>query len=244
MRQAPSREPGPDGVLPATRPWQLPAQGLAVFHGVGETARLSHYFLPRLLCAGQRVLFLDGANSADPRLVARLARERGLPFEQFHRQVQIARAFTCFQLTELIARVPRFLAEFPAPVLVVTAFPDLYFDEDVRDWDARVAFEQALADLRRWALPPHAAAIAAPGPAGIPRALSIAVFSAAPGLAPPPARRRFFPQTCAAATEVWQFRRHDDGRLELSCAQAAASKGKREGHPDKIGTGSGPPLRR
>ena len=137
--------------LSPARPWRLPARGLAVFHGPGDVARLSHYFLPRLLMQGQRVLFLDGANSADPRLIARFARERHVPFAQFNQQIEIARAFTCFQLTELIARVPQFLEGFPAEALIVTAFPDLYFDEDVRDWDARVAFEQALANLRRWA---------------------------------------------------------------------------------------------
>ena len=136
---------------PLHQPWRLPARGLAVFHGAGNVARLSHYFLPRLLMEGKRVLFLDGANSADPRLLERFARERSVPFERFNRGIQIARAFTCFQLTELIARVPMFLADFPAEVVIVTAFPDLYFDEDVRDWNARVAFEQGLANLRRWA---------------------------------------------------------------------------------------------
>jgi hypothetical protein len=129
----------------------LAVRGLAVFYGAGNVARLSHYFLPRLLTEGKRVLFLDGANSADPRLLERFARERSVPFERFNRGIQIARAFTCFQLTELIARVPKFLADFPAEVVIVTAFPDLYFDEDVRDWNARVAFEQGLANLRRWA---------------------------------------------------------------------------------------------
>lgn len=136
---------------PLHKPWTLPPQGLAVFHGAGNVARLSHYFLPRLLLEGKRVIFLDGANSADPRLLERFARERNVPFERFNRGIQIARAFTCFQLTELIARVPKFLADFPAEVVIVTAFPDLYFDEDVRDWNARVAFEQALRNLRRWA---------------------------------------------------------------------------------------------
>lgn len=149
MAMAETTEPALSPLLP--KPWRLPTRGLAVFHGSGDTARLSHYFLPRLLIEGKRVLFLDGANSADPRLIARLARERGVPFEQFSRQIQIARAFTCFQLTELIARVPRFLEDFPAQVLIVTALPDLYFDEDVRDWDARASFEQALANLGRWA---------------------------------------------------------------------------------------------
>jgi hypothetical protein len=212
---------------------------LAVFQG--ETPRLSHYFLPRLLLEGKRVLFLDGANCADPRLLERLARQRRVPFEQFNRQVQIARAFTCFQLTELIARVPQFLADFPAQVLLVTAFPELYFDEDVRDWDACVAFAQALANLRRLAsvaavegkhcLPDRRSAGLQPGidgadlkvgatmEAALP--LAVAVFSAAPspaGLAPSPARQCFFNQVCAAASEVWKFTRSEDNRLGLICS--------------------------
>jgi hypothetical protein len=182
------------------RPWRLPARGLALFHGSGEVARLSHYFLPRLLLKGQRVLFLDGANSADPRLIARFARERHVPFAQFNRQIEIARAFTCFQLTELIARVPRLREDFPAEVLIVTAFPDLYFDEDVRDWDARVAFEQGLANLRRWASLP----------------LAVALFSSAETFAPPAARRRFFERVRTTAAEVWAFRPGDDQRLGLA----------------------------
>ncbi len=193
-----------DGPCATPKPWQLPSRGFAVFHGPGDTARLSHYFMPRLLLQGKHVLFLDGANSADPRLLARLARERGVPFEQFSRQIQIARAFTCFQLTELIARVPRFTADFPAQALIVTALPELYYDEDVRDWDARVAFEQALANLRRWVRLP----------------LSVAVFSAAPSRLGSPARRRFFPQTCAVATEVWEFSLGKDNQLNLFCTRS------------------------
>ena len=194
----------PNQPPPIPQPWQLPEQGLAVFHGSGETVRLSHYFLPRLLLSGKRVLFLDGANCADPRLIARFARERGMDFREFSRQVRIARAFTCFQLTELIIRVPRFIEDFAADVLMITAVPELYFDEDVRDWDAGVAFRQALAGLQR--------------ASGMP--LAVAVFTAAPTFQPPPARARFFVDTCAAATEVWQFQRDADQRLILARAPA------------------------
>lgn len=183
------------------RPWRLLPRGVAVFHGYGDSGRLRHYFLPRLLLQGRRVLILDGANCADPRLIARFARECSISFKQFCQQIQVTRAFTCFQLTELIARVPRFLRDFPAQVLMVTAFPDLYFDEDVHDWDARVAFEQALRNLQRWARLP----------------LSVAVFSDATTFAPPLARRRFFEQVCTAAAQVWQFSRSQDNRLELTC---------------------------
>jgi hypothetical protein len=203
----------------------LPPRGLAVFHGAGNVARLSHYFLPRLLMEGKRVLFLDGANSADPRLLERFARERHVPFERFNRGIQIARAFTCFQLTELIARVPKFLADFPAQVVIVTAFPDLYFDEDVRDWNARVAFEQGLKSLRRCAvLETRGSDFGVrnseknPNPEiRIPNSSSvaIAVFSALEDFAPPPARRRFFPALSVAANEVWQFSLGADNRLRL-----------------------------
>ncbi|MEJ2008797.1 MAG: hypothetical protein P8Z30_11690 [Acidobacteriota bacterium] len=191
---------------PQRRVWTFPEQGIAIFYGPGNVPKLSHYFLPRLLLKGKRVLFLDGANSANPRLLARLARERRVPFEQFNSQIEIARAFTCFQLTELIARVPRFLESFPADVLVVTALPDLYFDEDVRDWDARVAFEQAISNLGRLARQP----------------LAIAIFSAAMTFTPSAARKNFFARTCRAGGEVWRFSLGENGRPNLICERGPA----------------------
>jgi hypothetical protein len=208
-------------VAPLRAPWRFPAQGLAVFHGSGNTARLSHYFLPRLFAENKRVLMLDGANSADPRLIARFARERGVAFEEFSRRIQIARAFTCFQLTELIRRVPRFVRDFPAEVLIVTALPDLYFDEDVRDWDARVAFEQALAGLRHCANLP----------------LSVAVFSSAADFAPLPARRKFFDQACASAAEVWEFDLSEGHRPRLlpGCPSSVVSSPL---YPSRLASGN------
>jgi len=230
------RRQGGDAGAPLRRPWTLPACGLAVFHGGAETARLSHYFLPHLLQQGKRVLMLDGANCADPRLLERLARQRGVPFAEFNRQIESARAFTCFQLTELIMRVPRLLADFPAQVLVVTAFPELYYDEDVQDWNARGAFERALTDLRRWSSPlapaPLRSAGLQPGIAGAPtnrgatQPLTIALFSSAATFMPSPARRRFFERTCAAAVEVWRFDVGADNRLRLICTQSAPRLGE------------------
>lgn len=188
---------------PPHRPWTLPPQGLVLFHGDQDAARLSHYFFPRLLLEGKRVLMLDGANCADPRLLERLARQRRVPFAQFCRQIQIARAFTCFQLTELIARLPRLLADFPAEVVIVTALPELYYDEDVRDWNAQVAFEQALANLRRLA------------------GRTVALFSSATTFTPSPARRRFFEKVCATGSEVWQFSQNAEGKLGLVCTKRA-----------------------
>lgn len=186
-----------------TQPWRLPSSGLALFEGDSDAPCLSHYFLPSLILNGKCILWLDGANCANPRLMATLAQRRGIPFPEFSRHIQIGRAFTCFQLTELIARVPQLIAKFPAHVLIVTACPELYFDEDVRDWDARVAFEQALGRLRRWASQ------------GEP-SLAVAVFSSSNRFSPPAARKRFLPSLRDVAAEVWKFETSPQGRLMLS----------------------------
>ena len=187
------------------RPWVLPPAGLAVFYGRPETPRLFHYFLPRLLGEGKRVLCLDGANRFDPLLIARLARQRGIAAAEFNQRIRVARAFTCFQLTELLVRVPRFVETFAADALIVTALPDLYFDEDVRDRDAAVAFRHALDALR----------------ALRPLPLGVAVFSdatsfatARPGGAAP--RGAMFTQLAAQATELWRFALDgENGKLRL-----------------------------
>ena len=209
-----------------TQPWRLPPRGLAVFHGQYNAPRLSHYFMPRLALEGKRILFLDGANCADPRLMARLAERRGMPFAQFNQQIMMARAFTCFQLTELIRRVPQFLAEFPAQVLMVTAFPELYFDEDIRYADAHAAFQQALGHLAGfWGLGTGGRGKTETrnskidhhqSPVPSTQSLAVALFSAASGFQPPAGRKLFFAQTCAAATELWKFQADGQGRLGLT----------------------------
>ncbi len=124
--------------------WTLPARGLAVFYGGPQVLRLSHYVLPRALQAGQRALYLDGANRFDPLLLARLARRRGDSPAEWNRRIRVARAFTCFQLTELLVRAPRLLQSFPADAVILTAMPELYFDEDVREADALSSFQRGL----------------------------------------------------------------------------------------------------
>src|SRR6266404_5486237 len=128
-------------------PWVLSNESMTVLYGCPEMPRLSHYFLPRLLFAKKQILYLDGANQISPLLLARFARERGVDSSSVNSLIRVARAFTCFQLTELVRRVPKTLEKFSADVLIVTALPDLYFDEDIRDTEARASFEHALEGL-------------------------------------------------------------------------------------------------
>lgn len=179
-------------------PWALPEQGLAVFHGHPDVPRLFHYFLPRLMAQGRPVLCLDGANRFDPLLIVRFARERGVEAAVFNERIRVARAFTCFQLTELLARAPRWLAKFPARAVMVTALPDLYFDEDVREREAAATFQRALEALR--ALQRQ-------------RALATAVFCDAGSFQT--LRKRFFVQLLAQADQVSRFVVEEGDHLAL-----------------------------
>ena len=221
---------------PPGKPWALPLTGLAVFYGRPETPRLFHYFLPRLLGEGKRVLCLDGANRFDPLLIARLARQRGIETAEFNRAIRVARAFTCFQMTELLVRVPRFIEKFAADALIVTALPDLYLDEDVRDRDAAVTFRHALDALQALAPLPLGVAVFSEGAsfgmppmsrvqtrdqpcAVVPR--HVGARHAVPLRAVPPPnaagpRHAMFTQLAAQATELWRFALNgENNRLRL-----------------------------
>jgi hypothetical protein len=188
---------------PSQKPWVLPNRSLTLYYGCPEMPRLSHYFLPRVLLSENRILYLDGANQVSPLLIARFARERGLDPSAFNRLIRVSRAFTCFQLTELILRVPRFLATFDAGVLIVTALPDLFFDEDVRDQEARASFEHALEGLRAIAALP----------------ISVAVFSDATSYKTK--RRDFLQRLRKQANEVVKIEARPGDELSFTREKAA-----------------------
>jgi hypothetical protein len=165
--------------------------------------RLSHYFLPRVLHEEKKILYLDGANQISPLLIARFARERGLDPSAFNTLIRMSRAFTCFQLTELIRRVPTILEAFAANVLIVTALPDLFFDEDVRDREACASFEHALEGLKQIAMLP----------------ISIAVFSDATSFKTK--RRNFFQRLCKQANQVLKVKARSDSELSFTCEKTA-----------------------
>src|ERR1700730_9672034 len=185
------------------KPWVLPSRALTLYYGCPEMPRLSHYFLPRVLHEGKKILYLDGANQISPLLIARFARERGLDPSVFNCLVRVSRAFTCFQLTELIRRVPKFLETFDATVLIVTALPDLFFDEDVRDREARASFEHALEGLGKLAALP----------------VAVVVFSDATSFKT--SRRDFLRSLCKQANEVVRVEARPGDELSFTREKAA-----------------------
>jgi hypothetical protein len=187
----------------AAKPWALPNHGLTVFYGCPQMPRLSHYFLPRVLLKEKRVLYLDGANQISPLLIARFARQRSLEPAVFNRLIRVSRAFTCFQLMELIVRVPKFLKTFSADLLVVTAVPDLFFDEDVREIQARASFEHALEGLATVSQLP----------------ISIAIFSNATSFKT--RRMNFFHKLCKQADQVLKVEARPENKLSFTSQKSA-----------------------
>src|ERR1700747_582938 len=182
----------------SSRPWVLPNRALTLYYGCPAMPRLSHYFLPPLLFSKKQILYLDGANQISPLLLAHFARERGVDPSSMNSLIRVARAFTCFQLTELVRRVPKTLERFSADVLIVTALPDLYFDEDVRDREARASFEHAFEGPRNVA----------------PLSLSIAVFSNATSFKT--TRRDFFQRLRTQADHVVKVEPTPENKLSFT----------------------------
>jgi hypothetical protein len=189
-------------VSTSSKLWALSERTVTVFYGCPQTPRLSHYFLPGIFMAGRQILYLDGANQISPLLIAQFARKCKQEPSSFNSLIRVSRAFTCFQLTELIRRAPKFLEKFPAQVVMITALPDLYFDEDVREPEARAAFERALEALRHPVL----------------QQLSVAVFSDATSIQTK--RRTFFQRLVAQADRVVRVAAQPDTTRAFTCEKA------------------------
>lgn len=134
-----------------SRLWQLPSRrGLVVVHGHPQSSRLAHYFLAAPLLRRETVLFLDAANCFNPhRLAAFACRCRHSP-EEFLEQVYLSRAFTCFQLAELIERTPAAARRYRVRCVMLTGVPDIFDDEELSATEAKQVFRRSLERLRRW----------------------------------------------------------------------------------------------
>ena len=145
--------PSPRAVFAPTARGALTAlqPGVAFFHGHEQSSQLAHYFLATPLARGETVLFLDAANCFDPFKVAKFARRCGREPKEFLERVRVSRAFTCFQMAELVERTPEAARRFGARCVVLTGFPDIFDDEEIPAAQARAAFARIRPHFRRWA---------------------------------------------------------------------------------------------
>ena len=103
----------------------------------------------QMACEYKQSLYLCGDNRFDPYAVARLARSQQKSPEEALGHILVARAFTAYQLDELIHRLD--LPKTPEDafgVVIVSGVCTAFLDEDVADSDAARLFYRSLWRLR------------------------------------------------------------------------------------------------
>lgn len=103
----------------------------------------------QMACERTQSLYLCGDNRFDPYAVARFARSQQKSSEEALGRILVARAFTAYQLDELIHRLdPPRIPEGAYDVVIVSGVCAAFLDEDVADSDAARLFYRSLWRLR------------------------------------------------------------------------------------------------
>ncbi|MGC9308704.1 MAG: hypothetical protein ACP5FL_08020, partial [Thermoplasmatota archaeon] len=82
------------------------------------------------------IVFLDGGNAIDPYVIARCARARRADADHVLSNIQVARAFTAYQLDTLIKQIPHYVTEYNPQLVIVNGITDLLHDKDVTQAEA------------------------------------------------------------------------------------------------------------
>ena len=99
--------------------------------------RLALYGITLITTDGYAVWVLDGANSFNAYFVARLARRWGYAPELILERIKLSRAFTCYQMKELVTRrVASALGPPQGTAIFCLGLLETFCDEDVKVADA------------------------------------------------------------------------------------------------------------
>lgn len=103
---------------------------------------LARIIVSTVKISNRDVIYVDGGNSLDPYLLTAACRLFKLDAENVLRRVQVARAFTVFQLDTLITqKLERILELYKPRLILVSCISELFLDRDV-DWhEARALFD-------------------------------------------------------------------------------------------------------
>ncbi len=121
--------------------------GIVLFIGTEIPSQLIFKPIAQIAGTGRRVYALDGDNSFRSYQISRYARELGLNPHDALKNVQIARAFTCYQSADLINRL-RQNTPIDAAGIVCLGLLWMFYDEDVTIADARRLLRTVIQDLK------------------------------------------------------------------------------------------------
>jgi hypothetical protein len=98
------------------------------------------------------VVYIDGGNSLDPYLLTAACRLFRVNADEVLSRVQVARAFTVFQMDTLIVQnLERILSQHRPQLVFVSCVSELYLDRDVNWYEAKTLFGSDLQKLQRLA---------------------------------------------------------------------------------------------
>jgi hypothetical protein len=107
-----------------------------------HASELATRIISRAVCRGKQVRFICGDNRFDPYAVARFAKRHKKRPQDAMRSILIARAFTAYQLAELVNRLD---PAAPSDSVTIISGPcSLFLDEDIRIVDAARHFYRML----------------------------------------------------------------------------------------------------
>lgn len=98
----------------------------------------------------EELIFVDGGNSIDPYGIANICKRKGHDKQEMLSQINVARAFTAYQLVTLINdRLEDMIKNSKASTLIVSCFVDLFFDKDMAWHESFQLIKRSIATIKR-----------------------------------------------------------------------------------------------
>ena len=87
---------------------------------------------------GEEVIWIDGGNEVDPYVLSAMCKRRGLDRHEMLSMVNVARAFTAYQLASLVDGFLGEEARRASPsMIIISSVSDMFMDRDVRRSEGR-----------------------------------------------------------------------------------------------------------
>ena len=128
--------------------------GIALLCGAHVPSGLIFKPIAQLAGSGRPVYVVDGDNLFRSYRIARYAREMNLDPRRALAQVQVSRAFTCYQLAEIVERLNRRVDTINCAGIICLGLLGTLYDEDVAFPEAQRLLQEVMTHLKllaeRW----------------------------------------------------------------------------------------------
>ena len=123
-----------NGIDSELLPRGLPRHAISFLYGIGTEKLMNVLCANSVRAFDSHAIYVDASNSADPYLVARLSRKRKTDSNQAEKILEsicLVRAFTCYQLYDIVAKqLPRLIRDNKANSVFVTGVDYLFNEQD------------------------------------------------------------------------------------------------------------------